>query len=391
MRERLQFVDGLRGLAVLLTVLCHTWLYGGLYRTSLTLDGVNLSYWFATFTVGVNLFMVISGFCLTYPLVQADGWREMNVGDFFRRRILRIVPPYYAAIALFVLLNWLGPVLYASIAPTHVSSFYPHGFAAIAGHLLFSYNVTSSFGGNMPSLNGSFWSIELEAQFYLLLPALLLLARRFGVVRMVAGVLALTFIWRLIVWYVVIPHAGTNIEYLLIRLAPARLFEFALGILAAVIFVRYRQRVRPLLTFTLALLTLGVGVDYFYVKQGQFAPLTDIVVGAGFFLLLLSTSVPGLPQRIFTWRPLAGVGLISYSIYLVHEPFVKELYTWFPGKQGLDAFVTYSIGFTALMVLLGYVFYRLIERPTILWGRRLLHRQPAPTLIIEVVEAQAAP
>lgn len=391
MKQRLQFIDGLRGLAVLLTVLCHTWLYGGVYQAGANFGGVILSYWFATFALGVNLFMVISGFCLTLPLVRPDGWAEMNVGDFFRRRILRIVPPYYAAIGLFVLLDLLMPPFYRQLAPAHSTSFYPPNPLSVGGHLLFSYNAISTLVPNTPSIDGSFWSIELEAQFYLLLPLLVLIARRYGVLKMVGGVLALTLLWRTVMWYLVAPNAGGRVVNFVFTFAPARLFEFALGILAAVIFVRYRQRINPLLTLGLALLLLWVGVYYLYVKQGHFYPLTDSTVGAGFFFLLLSASVPGVAQRLFTWRPLAGVGLISYSVYLIHEPLVKELYTWFPGRQGWDAFLTYSVGFTLLMVLAGYIFYRLVERPSIRWGRKLLQRPSASVVAVDVIEAHAAP
>ncbi len=391
MKQRLQFIDGLRGLAVLLTVLCHTWLYGGMYQAGPSIGGVILSYWFATFTVGVNLFMVISGFCLTLPLVQPAGWADLNIRDFFRRRILRIVPPYYAAIAFFVLLDLLMPPFYARFAPSHNTSFYLPGLLSVGGHLLFSYNLISTFVPNTPSIDGSFWSIELEAQFYLLLPLLILIARRFGALKMVGGVLAVTLLWRTAMWYLVAPTANGPLENFVFTFAPARLFEFALGILAAIIFVRYQQRINPLLTLSLAALTLWIGVYYFYIKQGHYYPLTDMVVGLGFFLLLLSASVPGVAQRLFTWRPLAGVGLISYSVYLIHEPLVKELYTWFPARQGWDAFITYSVVFTLLMVLVGYVFYRLVERPAIEWGKKLLHRPPAPIVVGAAGELPATP
>ena len=391
MKQRLQFIDGLRGLAVLLTVLCHTWLYGGMYQAGAYLGGFSLSYWFATFALGVNLFMVISGFCLTLPLVQPNGWAEMNVGDFFRRRIIRIVPPYYAAIALFVLLDLAMPAFYARFMPTHSTSFYPPNPLSVTGHLLFNYNLISTLVPNTSSIDGSFWSIELEAQFYLLLPLLIFIARRFGVLKMVGGVLALTLLWRIAMWYLVAPTASGPVVNFIFTFAPARLFEFALGILAAVIFGRYRQRINPLLTLGLALLLLWVGVYYLFVKQGHYYPLTDVTVGAGFFFLLLSASVPGLAQRLFTWRPLAGVGLISYSLYLIHEPLVKELYTWFPARQGWDAFITYSVVFTLLMVGAGYVFYRLVERPAIQWGRKLAHPQLMSVIAADVVEAHAAP
>ncbi len=390
MKERLQFIDGLRGLAVMLTVLCHTWLYGGMYRMDNSFGG-GWSRWFATFTIGVTLFMVLSGFCLTYPLVRRDGWRDLDVGDYFRRRIVRIVPPYYAAIALFLLLAALLPPLYRIIAPAHRSSFFTPNPGVVAAHLLFSYNAASTLVPNMPSLDGSFWSIELEAQFYLLLPLLLLVARRWGVGTMVAGVAVLSSAVGVWVWYVVKPSGDALAFQFWSTFAPTRLLEFALGILAAVVAVRYGERIPARLSFAIAVALLWMGVVYCYVGLGHFHPLTTILVAGGCCGLLLAASRPGLAQRIFTFRPLAAVGLISYSIYLVHEPLVKELYSWLPDLQGWAAFAVYSLGFSLLMVGAGYVFYLLVERPALRWGKRLARRQPPPAPIIEAVEAHAAP
>lgn len=385
MKERLVFVDGLRGLAVLMVVLFHTWLFGGLYRFGPGTPPP--SYWLATFSLGVNLFMVISGFCLTLPLVGPNGWRKMNVADFFRRRIVRILPPYYVAIALLALLGWLVPLLYNG----HATAFTKPQLLGIGGHLLFSYNILAGFDADAPSLNGSFWSIELEAYFYLLLPLLVLAARHWGLLRVTVAVVLLSLAFRAFVWYTIDDFAAAQLYVFLARSAPARLSEFVFGIAAAVIYVRYHQRINASLMLGAAIVLLWLGVGYFFLQLGHFAPPTDIVVGAGFACLLLAGSVAGPLQRLLTWRPLADLGLISYSVYLIHEPVVKELFIWQPGRQGSDAFLTYSVGSTLIAIAFGYLFYRLVEQPALHWGKRIVRSHPTPAAPTEEMGITAAP
>src|SRR4051812_7699293 len=103
-RGRLAFIDGLRGVAMLSVLLYHCWVHTirapillalGRHHLDLTAP-LHLGY------LGVNLFLVLSGFCLTYPLARI-GVAEMNLDlrRFFRRRAWRILPPYYVALILF--------------------------------------------------------------------------------------------------------------------------------------------------------------------------------------------------------------------------------------------------------------------------------------------------
>src|SRR5262245_33011004 len=109
-RARLSFIDGLRGLAVLMVLTYHCWVHtigerhlpvtvAFLHRNVDVTIPLHLGY------VGVHLFLVLSGFCLTYPLVREGvAGMRLELGRFFRRRAWRILPPYYVALLIFSLL-----------------------------------------------------------------------------------------------------------------------------------------------------------------------------------------------------------------------------------------------------------------------------------------------
>jgi peptidoglycan/LPS O-acetylase OafA/YrhL len=369
-RPRLDFIDGLRGLAVLLVVISHSWIHTSRYSLGLVDSSLNLG----VASVGVNLFMVISGFCLAYPLVMKDSIKPVQVRNFFQRRFIRIVPPYYAALGLFIALPWLAEGLYWLLGLAHATTFHRPDLLTVLSHGGFIHNLLTSSN----TLNGSFWSLELELQFYLIFPALILVARRFGVLPMILGVVVLTAVWRALTaaW---LSGPGTA-QALTIGVAWSglgRLAEFALGILAAVLLLRYPQRISSVLCFGLAMACIWFAINNVILEYGQFSTWPDIILGLGFFFLLLSAA-RGLFHRLFMLKPLRWVGTISYSIYLTHEPLIHEMYSWKPGLQGWTAFGVYTASSLLPLIAVGYLFYRLVEEPCLRWGRRIAQRQQKP-------------
>lgn len=135
--QRLAYIDGLRGLAIALVVIYHAWYHNLGIPNPLTYQPRSIVEWtLRQGYQGVSLFLVLSGFCLAYPIVTrraAGGPLPFTPSVFFARRILRILPPYYAAVLIFTvvarfaahvhapLLTSLGPapppVTYLSISP----------------------------------------------------------------------------------------------------------------------------------------------------------------------------------------------------------------------------------------------------------------------------------
>lgn len=382
-RPRLDFIDGLRGMAVLMVVVAHSWIHTTRFDLGLGWAPQTLG----VGAIGVHLFLVLSGFCLAYPLIQADSFKPQRIGYFFQRRLVRIVPPYYAAIAFFALAPFIAALLTRTFGNPVPTVLERPTAAGVASHLLFSHNLV---GGIIPGVNGSFWSLELELHFYLLFPLLIALAARYGALRMAAGVLVVTLAWRIAIDRILTPQSSPSLHVGLAWAAPGRLFEFALGILAAVIVVRQPRRLKILPAAYLAagLALIWYGTSRIVPLQGQFSAFPDIVIGLGFFLIVLAAS-RGWLNRLFAWRPLVWVGTISYSIYLIHEPLLREGYRWLPGLSGWTAFWAYTVGGGMLMVAAGFLFYQAVEVPSLAWGRRLAKRQAAEPL--QRSEAHSAP
>src|SRR5262249_667308 len=104
-RPRLLYLDGLRGLGMLMVLAYHGWVHpvGVPIRVPLLRWSVDVTAPLHFGYIGVHLFLLLSGFCLAFPLV-GSGLR-VDPALFARRRAQRILPPYYAALALFVLLR----------------------------------------------------------------------------------------------------------------------------------------------------------------------------------------------------------------------------------------------------------------------------------------------
>jgi peptidoglycan/LPS O-acetylase OafA/YrhL len=369
---RLPFIDGLRGLAVLMVLVYHCWVH--------TIQGpipVAIGRWSVDATaplhygyLGVHLFLLLSGFCLTYPLVQGGtAGMRLELRRFFRRRAWRILPPYYVALALFSLLPMIEIAVRTALGWT-VEGVVGVTAGQVVSHLFMVHNFSLAWMG---AINASFWSLALEWQLYLVFPLLVRAFARWGAARSVVGVLALTLGYRCWV-YVSQDISRLEVGYIYAYALPGRLFEFVLGMAAAVVLAPRCQpdgtmkvvcpsnrTVRSYLAGAALLGLLGLVIAHGW---SPFAPITDIVWGLAFYCLVMYGG--GRSAGGGGWldsRPLVALGLISYSVYLIHEPLVR---------RGYAAVQTLSLSPTATLLLfeliaapllvgLGWLFFRAVE------------------------------
>jgi peptidoglycan/LPS O-acetylase OafA/YrhL len=168
-RQRLVGLDGLRGLAALFVVVDHVFL-----RAFPGYPVDHAPFWAGWFIYGrfaVVMFIVLSGFSLALSPAR-HGWRLDGVSRFARRRAWRILPAYWAALAFSLAVAWL--IVHAP------GQGVPDAKSVVVNGLLVQNLVRA------PSPNGSFWSMAVEAQLYVLFPLLLLMVRRWGAIVMVA-------------------------------------------------------------------------------------------------------------------------------------------------------------------------------------------------------------
>jgi peptidoglycan/LPS O-acetylase OafA/YrhL len=307
--------------------------------------------------LSVTVFIVISGFCLMLPVARAHyGLRDGALG-FLKRRARRILPPYYGAVVLCLVLIWtiIGK-------PTGTLWDFPIGVSAeaIVSHALLLQDLFAT-----SRINYVFWSIAVEWQIYFLFPLLVWCWRRYGPRATVATALVLGFALRF----------GFD-HTRLARAAPHYVGLFALGMLAADLvqssnpsWVRLRQRIPwgPI-AIVCVFVTAAVSYDWGWRLTDKRFHLIDLPVGiaAMSVLVLTSSSAAGVAKRILSLKPLTFIGTFSYSVYLIHAPLLQVVWQYVLAPSGLSRPLVFAglMGPGALAILaVSYAFFRVFEEP----------------------------
>lgn len=359
--ERLVGVDLLRAVAIVHVIAVHLNLY---IRVTTVVPAVILSHW----DDGVTVFFVVSGFLITRTIMQReDDIYRLSLRAFYARRIARIQPLLLASIGFGVAMLALGFAGEPFKAMPH-AAFDPAFWLSL---VTFSFNwlrvVAVQRGLGAWGLHWDvMWSLAVEEQFYLLLPAALLLAGSRGrFLRLIGVVIGFCVLARLI-----------GAQYF-------RLWEFssfagfdALGV-GAVVALSARRFNRSL---AFAFMLAGLVILAFGAAAPDYAlrPLL-IIVGAAAFIFGVQAQ-----DRVFTrpWRWPARIGELSYELYLLH-PLVLAMLAPLYRLAGLG-FGSALVLTVAVAVVVASGVERGFTRPANLWLRRYLLRAPRP---IESVEA----
>jgi peptidoglycan/LPS O-acetylase OafA/YrhL len=287
--------------------------------------------------LGVFVFFPISGYCI---LAATCSPRNATVAAFLWRRWLRIFPTYWASLAVAVLLLMvLSPLGFGSMAQ----------LSAPGWKWLSIITLTQTLTGLPNAINPVYWSLCYEEQFYLVV-ALSLAAPAQYRRTVLLGISAAACAWRLVAGPIAL--SGWFVDFWL---------EFAVGM--AVFGWSHPAFGRTWATTLLALNALVC------VLQGQLAPVTSTVFAV---LLLTLRRWDAHTARMAPVRALAAVGVISYSVYLIHVPIagrvvngVSRLFDQPSAYWGLMLLVAGSAALSA-----AWIFYRVVESRFLRRGRR---------------------
>jgi peptidoglycan/LPS O-acetylase OafA/YrhL len=376
---RLHGLDGLRGLAALAVFGVH---YNQIIDVETRVGPFDFYLLLANGEYGVALFFILSGFLLSQPfwksMLNAAPWPDTRT--YVIRRLARIVPAYYLALTILILLAgyWRYPQAWTDIL-LHYS-------------FLFNYAEFSIF-----SINPPFWTLAVEVQFYCLLPLLFVLIRRCSLRSSIAVLILLSLLaYGLNYWLItsidqvipwpwstaltwVRPYAAVVTHSLL-----AHLPHFMIGVGCGGLWLHLKTTrtqsvemddlryevifwVSFILVFLLLATELGDSIQIPYGRYGL--PLVPLLLGA----MIISTPQTRVARKLLDSRALRILGTLSYGVYIYHLP-VLRLVDQRMMQSALDArehWLMLGVISLLLSLLAATISYFVVERPVL----KLAHRK----------------
>ncbi len=326
-------IDGLRAVAVIPVVFYHAGLAG-----------------FTGGFVGVDIFFVISGFLITGIVWSELNQNRFSLQNFYVRRIKRIFP------ALFAVLFFTSVAAFFLLIPQDLTEFGKSVDAAILFfsnfHFLKAANYFDGPAIEKPLLHT--WSLSVEEQFYAVWPLVLLLLSRIVPARRVPQIIVGLCLISLILAEARLPDHQKDAFYL----PWCRGWELLLGALLAVTSVTLRPG-RLASVLGAAGLAAIVAAVAFYDPSTSFPGLAAVLPCAGAALIIFSGNPVNPVSRILSFGPVRQIGLISYSLYLIHWPLFSFAHLYFSQDLSLGL----RLGIIALSFVLAYASWRFIETP----------------------------
>ena len=329
-------IDGLRALAVVPVILFHA--------------GFEL---FNGGFVGVDVFFVISGYLITTILIEDMEANRFSLLNFYERRARRILPALFFVMMVCLPFSWMW------MLPSKMEAFSKSLIAVslFASNILFWREDSRYFDGTeeeKPLLHT--WSLAVEEQYYVLFPIFFFLAWRYGKNRVFWMIVVMTSISLLLREWGSRSKA-ININTANFYLAPTRAWELFSGSIAA--FIVHKKGVHKNDALSLLGLAAIIFSIFVYDETIPFPSIYTLVPVAGVVLLILFAGKESLATRILSKKAFVGIGLISYSAFLWHQPlfaFARIRLTQEPSELLM-------IILSGLSLLLAVASWRYVEKP----------------------------
>lgn len=332
-------IDGLRAVSVLAVLFFHA----GFDR------------FFGGGFVGVDVFFVISGYLIASQIYDTLSKGRIGfwtfLGSFYERRARRILPAFFFVSALAF------AAAYLVFLPNRFEEFAKSLLAAtLFSANLFFWSQDSYFSpeaDTQPLLH--YWSLGVEEHFYLLFPILIFFAWRVGI-RYATGTLAIIFIASLVGSQIAVsPWPKTTFYWI-----PFRAWELLIGSLLALPFVPAPRRHSIAGLATAAGLVLICCSVVWYSKETQFPGFAALPPCLGAALVLWGGRAGNPISAVLGIKPASYVGLISYSLYLVHWPVIVFMRHTYPDMTLVEQ-ATVALPLSLAIASFSYHF---VEKPT---------------------------
>lgn len=347
-REFYSGLHSLRGAAALWVLLLHVWVFSGS-------PAIWLSPFFSLGWLGVHVFYCLSAFLLTSQHLTRPPTRWSYVG-FVARRLLRILPAYYAQLLLLALVGyqWVDSM----------------SASQLVAHLLMWFHWP--LAGVQP-LNGVWWTLPVELTFYLILPLLARLLTAVNRLIFISVMVAVTLGYRALVihW-----SSGDPTLPFLVGQFPGVIVIFATGMVAADLYrtETFRRAMENRSMRVLSLVGIAIWCWLLLKHSDRYWSGSPLVYfWDGVSALLIATLIAATASRSTrqahdrTKRPaistlMSFLGDVSYGLYLWHLPIAVTVAELIPPQlRGGDRFVILLLCVLPLSLIAAWASYALIE------------------------------
>ncbi len=312
---------------------------------------------------GVTVFFFLSGYLITTLLrLEAAKKGTVSLRSFYLRRALRILPPFYLVLAIALALT------FASILPGPLQP------GAVLSQALYfaNYWIIGHGAGGQASGTGVYWSLAVEEHFYLLFPLLYLffLRRRLSPksqALLIWSLCAAILVWRCVLVYVL--HSSPDRTFMA---SDTRVDSILFGCALAVYGNPILDTVRrvPEAIWKRVLLPLGIAAilgSPFLDHQARESVRYSLQGLALYPIFVAAIRWPQwLPFKILNLRSVKFVGVLSYSLYLLHQVVIYAIYQQTEEPTVLKGAVAFVIALAA-----AWVIYEVVEKPSARLRRRL--------------------
>jgi peptidoglycan/LPS O-acetylase OafA/YrhL len=377
--NRLAYLHAIRGWAALFVVIAHAkypfWSGGQAYIDKYPVSGWDWSQYLlfalamstSFASVFVITFFVLSGFFIARSLNE----KKYSPLFFYGDRVIRIYIPYAGSLLVgyfaMTLANVVNPDLFGLANPEWpynralIAAYQDVGWTSLTNAILFLPGESEQFFG----MNYPYWSLFFEALFYLVIPFVFLLLRKYWFFGIAFFLHVLSFFisteWLSVTAFL--------LKYSLYFAAGVFLYEFSSGRPSRVYLLKYTRKMTNSMIFA-SLFFIAASIPLGLMHFKKFGYISGMV---GTMLLMIwllygrRSAVYNFSKKMLI-NPLSEfLGKISFSMYLIHVPLLALMYTYWTGVSGKLVFYEFLYWIPVLLIIpMGYLFYLLFERSSLI-------------------------
>ncbi len=324
-------IDGLRGIAVLSVILFHA----------------NIQFFHGGY-LGVDIFFVISGYLITTIIINEIQNNNFNLSAFYIKRARRLLPALFLVVIVTFIFSWF------LMLPSQMKELSQSLVAVTVFLSNFFFNLKSGYFDETSEFKPLIhtWSLGVEEQFYIFFPILIILLQ--GYKKKIIFFIFLTLCMLSLFF------SELTIKYFKLSnfyFPHTRIWELLIGSILSLVINKFGIIKNSILSF-IGLIIIFLSI-YYFDKETNVPGIITLFPILGISMIILHTDSNTLTSKILSFKILSAIGIISYSIYLWHQPVFVLGRIYFDNQED---YLTTIILFL-LIFSLSYLSWRFVEIP----------------------------